>query len=169
MLYKHNLKRLWLFNFILHSTQSYSSLLVLETVLLEFTHIYSETAISSRILALFHMSKKRVWRIPSQTHSIWWKCGTTTVWKRPDAIIRLLVLLSVYTALFLSALAGQRNDQPVMQDGNACTTFLTELFWSSIQQVLGRAVENRSEQDAGSTFLCFQTDRAKTDDVVCVF
>ncbi len=79
------------------------------------------------------------------------------------------MLLSVYTALFLSALAGQKNDQPVMQDGNACTTFLTELFWSSIQQVLGRAVKNRSEQDAGSTFLWFQTDRAKTDDVVCVF
>lgn len=87
----------------------------------------------------------------------------------PDAIIRLLVLLSVYTALFLSAFAGQKNDQPVMQDGNACTTFLTELFWSSIQQVLGRAVKNRSEQDAGSTFLCFQTDRAKTDNVVFVF
>lgn len=64
---------------------------------------------------------------------------------------------------------AKKNDQPVMQDGNACTTFLTELFWSSIQQVLGRAVKNRSEQDAGSTFLCFQTDRAKTDNVVFVF
>lgn len=95
-----------------------------------------------------------------QPHSTLRKCGTTTVWKLTDAIIRLLVLLSVYTALLLSALAGQKNHQPVMQDGNACTTFLTELFQSSIPQVLGRAGENRSEQDSGSTFLCFQTDHA---------